>query len=304
MAALYIHNAIHSMEPSHSPHLPSPHNRNISTVSSSTLRTSTSEYSHPTEPLLHSGTSGSLAYLDLLSHQPVYPHGAEPPHSRSISFDGDPNTMRERKGYWERTIRTRLRRLKLWKGLLELVIGACMNVGCCGTRAKSTSAAFAVYNTVRYFLAYTIYNSKDGQSVSLSMGISTGFAFTLIVCAVILATFQPYLLAHQIPLRPLLLCRTVMHMLASFFLFGPAVVNTTLLFIWKKSTDPELNFLQRCHVDIDVVWSVSNAQCKPASWGVWLTLSLVRLLLTFFIFVSTCPPYNTEPDRKSRFPII
>lgn len=171
--------------------------------------------------------------------------------------------------------------------IIRACTSACMNLGCCGTLAKSTSGAFAVYNTIRYFLAYTIYNSKDGQSLSLSMGISTGFAFTLLVCAAILATFQPYLLAHQIPLRPLLLCRTVMHMLASFFIFGPAVVNTTLLFIWKKSTDPELNFLQRCHVDIDVIWSVSNAQCKPASWGVWLTLSLVRLLLTLSILVST-----------------
>jgi hypothetical protein len=162
----------------------------------------------------------------------------------------------------------------------------CFIVTYCGTLSKFAPAAFAVYNTIRYFLAYTIYDSDEGQSVSLSMGISTGFAFTLLVCAVILSAFQPYLLAHQLPLQPLLLCRTTMHALASFFIFGPAVVNTTLLFIWKNSTDPELNILQRCHVDIDVVWSVSNVQCKPAVWGVWLALSLVRLALTIFIIVS------------------
>ncbi|KAF9463498.1 hypothetical protein BDZ94DRAFT_1258957 [Collybia nuda] len=268
MAALYIHNAVHSAEPSTSSrNLTSPHNRNISTVSSTTLWASTSEHSHPTEPLLHSETSESVAYLDLLSRQPVYPHGPQPPHSRSISFDGDPLTMRERKGYGVCT----------WC-VLDLIY--------CGTLTKYISAAFAVYNTVRYFLAYTIYDSNEGQSVSLSMGISTGFAFTLLVCAVILATFQPYLLAHQISLRPLLLCRTVMHALASLLIFGPAVVNTTLLFIWKNSTDTELNILRRCHVDIDVVWSVSNAQCKPAAWGVWLALSLVRLMLTLFIIIA------------------
>jgi hypothetical protein len=124
MAALYLHNAIHSTETSSSSRSPSsPHNRNISTISSTTLRTSTSEHSHPTEPLLHSGTSESVAYLDLLSRQPVYPHGPQPTHSRSLSLDGDPATMRERKGYWERTVKRRLRRLKLWKGSLELVLG-------------------------------------------------------------------------------------------------------------------------------------------------------------------------------------
>lgn len=122
MAALYLHNAIFIPEPSDAT---SPHTRNLSTLSSGTLHTTTSEHSHPTEPLLQSTTSESVAYLDLLSRQPTHPNASQrsPDWDTGLSLDGDAATARERKGYWEQSIRKRLKRLKAMKGTLEAVIG-------------------------------------------------------------------------------------------------------------------------------------------------------------------------------------
>ncbi|RDB17602.1 hypothetical protein Hypma_001041 [Hypsizygus marmoreus] len=270
MAALYLHNAIHAPEPSSvSWSAPSTHQRNVSTVSNTTLHTSTSEFSHPTEPLLHSSTSEAIAYMDMLSRQPVHPGSR--PHlgwTGSLSLEGDPITSRERKAFRDRFMKQRLRRLKLLKGLLEGVMGA-----------------FAVYNTIRYFLAFTIYDSPDGQTVSLAMGICTGASLAFMACAYILSIFQPHLLIQQIPLRTVLLSRTAFHALASFTLLAPALVNMVFLFMWKNSGIPELNVLQRCHVDIDVIWTASSSPCRPSGWVAWLALSIVRLVVTISIII-------------------
>lgn len=122
MAALYLHNAIHTSEPSNSSYNSHPpHNRNVSTVSSATLHTSTSEYSHPTEPLLRSSTS--IAYLDLLSRQPSHPSGPQAGWTTSLSLNGDPVTERERKDFREHHVKQRLRLLKRFKSSLEFAMG-------------------------------------------------------------------------------------------------------------------------------------------------------------------------------------
>ncbi|KAF5376748.1 hypothetical protein D9615_007895 [Tricholomella constricta] len=267
MAALYLHNAIHA--PDYDPNSStSPHRRNVSSISNATLQ-STSEFSHPTEPLLHPSTSESVAYLDLLSRQPTHPSVRRPEWTTSLSLDGDPVTPRERKVFRDHSVKMQLRRMSLYKGSLEIMMGA-----------------FAVYNTVRYFLAFTLYESIDGQAASLALGISTGASFAFLTCAFILSLFQPYLLSQHVPLRPLLRSRTAFHVLASLALFGPAVVNVALLFIWKTSPIKEINIQRRCHVDIDVVWSTSNVECQPPAWGVWIALSLLRLVITLFVIVS------------------
>ncbi|KAF8064334.1 hypothetical protein FPV67DRAFT_1504536 [Lyophyllum atratum] len=266
MAALYLHNALHISD--YEPTSSNPHTRNVSLISNATLQ-NTSEFSHPTEPLLHSNTSESVAYLDLLSRQPTHPSGPRTTWTTSLSLDGDPVSTRERKGYREHFVKKQLRRLKLYKGSLEIIMGA-----------------FAVYNTVRYFVAFVRYESVGGQAASIVLGISTGASFAFLTCAFVLSVFQSCLLTHHVPLRPLLLTRTAFHALASFALFGPAVVNVALLFAWKNSPITELNLQRRCHTDIDVIWSVSNAECKPPSWGVWVALSLLRLVITLFIIIS------------------
>jgi hypothetical protein len=115
MAALYLHNSIWLPE---TPEESLPRAR---TPSSATLQTlPTSELSHPTQPLLHSSTSESVAYLDLLSRQPTHPNTLR--SVAGLSFDGDPTTMRERKVHTEKVVKRRLRRLKVITTILEVVL--------------------------------------------------------------------------------------------------------------------------------------------------------------------------------------
>ncbi|KAG5645129.1 hypothetical protein DXG03_006846 [Asterophora parasitica] len=181
---------------------------------------------------------------------------------------GDLVSPVEEKAFRDYFMKKRLRRLNLCKGSIEIIMGA-----------------FAVYNTVRYFLAFTMFESVDGQAASLSLGISTGASFAFLVCAFILSLFQPYLLSQHIPLRFLLRTRTAFHAAASLALFGPAVANVVLLFIWKASPNMEVNVERRCHVDIDVVWSVSDSKCPPHAWGMWIALSFLRLVITLFVMI-------------------
>ena len=149
--------------------------------------------------------------------------------------------------------------------------------------------SWAVYNTIRYFIAFMKYGLNDGQAMSLALGISTAISFALLLCAVILSIFQPYLLLHQVPLRTLLFARKGFDTFGSFFLLAPAIYNLVMTFIWRNSTNPELNFQRRCHVDIDVIWSISKTHCNARVWGTWLALSIVRLALTLLIIVSPLP---------------
>jgi hypothetical protein len=123
------------------------------------------------------------------------------------------------------------------------------------------------------------------------MGISTAVSFALLACALILSKFQPYLLLHQVPLRTLLFTRKSFHALSSFFLLAPAVYNLVMTFMWRNSTNPELNFQHRCHPDLDVIWSVSSPRCNSRVWGTWLALSIIRLILTLCIIVSSPPVF-------------
>ena len=153
--------------------------------------------------------------------------------------------------------------------------------------ADIVPGAWTIYNTVRYFLAFTMYNSTAGQAMSLALGISTGSSFALLVCAAILSVFQPYLLHHGVPLKTLLFSRKSIQAFSSFLISAPAVYNLVMTIIWRNSTDDELNFQHRCHLDIDVVWSVSGANCRGLTWGPWFALSIIRLILTLVIIVSS-----------------
>ena len=96
-----------------------------------------------------------------------------------------------------------------------------------------------------------------------------------------------------------------MDYLSSFCLIGPAVVNFALIFIWKDSDDPYWNVVNRCHFDVDVIWSVSNKLCNNKSpyWAVWLTVSALRLALTLIIcvgpisFIKSTVVANTSPTK-------
>lgn len=107
-------------------------------ISNATLLTTTSEHSHPTEPLLHSHTSESVAYLDLLSRQPTHPSAPHLGWTTSLSLNGDPITSRERKGFREHFVKRRLRRFNVIKGILEFVMGRCLSLMFRGCELTST----------------------------------------------------------------------------------------------------------------------------------------------------------------------
>ncbi|KAK0200711.1 hypothetical protein DFS33DRAFT_1266389 [Desarmillaria ectypa] len=266
MAALYLHNAIFSPEPAE---LPPSHLRTISTA---TLKTIASDNSHPTEPLLNLSYSGS-AYLDLLERQPAHPRGPSTGWDMGLSLDDAP-TLGERKGYWEKAVRRRLQILKLTVSIFEMVMGA-----------------WAIYNTVRYFLAFAVYQSITGQDVSLALGTSTAVSATFLLCRVIVSFFQTQLIRAHVHLHSILLTRTIFRFLASIFLLGPAIVAFALTFVWRNiPEEPELSLSQRCGLDLDVVWIVSSSsatcQGRTHNWASWLGLSILRIFITLAIIAS------------------
>lgn len=141
MAALYLHNSIfaqHSSDASvpASTDIYTPrHERHRSTQSSVTItpsfRTSTSEFSHPTEPLLHPGNSASVTYADLLSRQPTHPKGPTPGWDMGLSLATDEPTLNERRYMWELAVKKRLRILRHAKGAMELTMGKSCSVPFC-----------------------------------------------------------------------------------------------------------------------------------------------------------------------------
>ena len=134
MAALYLHNALFNPVASEQspptvtsdPYTPH-HGRYRSSQSSATVepsfRTSSSEFSYPTEPLLDPEYTGSYAYADLLSRQPTHPSGPTPGWDMGLSLTGDKPTMGELKGFWEKAVKQRLRRLKIIKAALGMLLG-------------------------------------------------------------------------------------------------------------------------------------------------------------------------------------
>ncbi|KAJ7258079.1 hypothetical protein B0H12DRAFT_1232384 [Mycena haematopus] len=259
MAALYLHNSIWVPDAAETP---LPHGRSTSSATLQTLQIS--DISHPGQPLLP--TSESLAYLDLLSHQPNHPT-APRGSPMGLSLDGDPTTMRERKGYLEKTVRKRLRRLKVTMAVLEVIM-----------------VCWSLYTTIRYFLAFAIYPSRNGQVAAVILATIGLVSFAVLFAAAVIPFLQIYLLGHNVTITALLTVRMVLRYISSLLLVAPAAVNFALVFAWRRSSDSALNMGNRCDVDIDVVWSIrSHSTCSPPPWGAWLALAIVRLLLTIAI---------------------
>ncbi|KAF9262016.1 hypothetical protein L218DRAFT_945559 [Marasmius fiardii PR-910] len=264
-------NSIFIPDSSPEPSRPRPHSRTFSTA------TLESQSSHPTEPLLHRDASGSEL------HQPRYNRHRSNPDGRNsnwdmldLSSDGD-LTATEKQRYRGRNFQRR--RLGIWKGVriaLEVVLGS-----------------WAIYNTVRYFIAYTIYSSMVSQIFALALGCTSAVASAFFICDGAVTTLQTRLIASQVPIHSLFLLRTVFLSLSSFFLFGTAIVNLVVTILWRRSQselDPEL----RCNIDIDVIWSIpsSKATCPAGSsnWTAWIALAIFRvaftLILVLALFVS------------------
>ena len=137
-------------------------------------------------------------------------------------------------------------------------------------------------------MAFCIYSSITGQALSITLGAITGFSFAFTCCATILSFVQPRLLIHGFPVQSLITMRSILDCSASCCLLGPSIVNFVLLFVWKNTTDLELQTRHRCRLDIDLVWSPPFSLCnrKSSTWGIWLALSAIRLVVTLIIIVS------------------
>ncbi|KAI0369331.1 hypothetical protein BV20DRAFT_1079338 [Pilatotrama ljubarskyi] len=292
-AAVFLHNAIFTTEPPppaslahRAPNRRGPHDRQLSSVSSVTLQTSTSEHSHPTEPLIHPGSSESSVYLDLLARQPTHP-SSPPPRGLGLTLQGDPVTPRERRNLWEQSVRKRLKRLR-WAGRVLLGI-------ICG---------WAVYNTVRYYVGAMLYQYRDRQIVSLVLGSCAALCLACILVSIIIAASAPHFGWYHKPRSTHVLLQDFLNYSSSLCLLAPAVVNFVLVFLWRDPSDTLNSLRGRCHWDIDVVWSGLGGQCDHSpAWGTWLAGSLARLVLTaVFIIAYHAVSYQyvvtRQPSRR------
>lgn len=146
--------------------------------------------------------------------------------------------------------------------------------------------------------------------MSLALGASTTFSIALLISSHLLALFSPHLVSTRVSSRLLHRTRVVLRYASSFFLLAPAIITFALVFVWRNASNPDLQFAQRCHWDIDVVWSPSSrcASSAPA-WGAWLAASIVRLIITLLILMYyhlTCRAYahtrrpSLHPNSHSR----
>ncbi|PPR05435.1 hypothetical protein CVT26_011312 [Gymnopilus dilepis] len=294
MAAVYLHNAIHSRPPTETRDTVE-HSRNLSAISCATLYTNTTSHSQTTtEPLLHPLSSPEAA-------RPYYEHIS--PESRD-AYDS-PSHLRwedrhaapvETATFVEKDRSPRRRKRRPWR------------------RRTATTAVFqiviclwAAYNTVRYFIAFTIYGNdlSSGRIFSLAMGTSAGVSFMLSFSSLVLSVLQRRLFNHGATHRYVSFIRSVMQYLASILLLAPAVTSIVLLFLWKHSPNAHYNVDHRCHIDIDALWSPNFNPCsnKSPAWTIWLILSSVRLgltlliLLVYHIFSAFYPDSPRRPAR-------
>ena len=279
------------------------HSRNLSNI---TLFTTATAHS-PTEPLLHATTPQTTNYDNQLDHIPSDrddPIGRLPCEAPLVILES-PKNKAEKQGYWARSFRRTLNRRKWLKlGLravlceftpnladvrrcrsLSIVIAFLLLCGLSKNSFLDFIAIWAIYNTVRYFIAFSHFGDPTNQIFSLALGTSTGVSFSLTLSSFLLSIRN----RHMRGVTPtyLLYVRTTMDYLSSFCLIGPAAVNFALIFIWKDSEDPNRIVVNRCHFDVDIVWSVSKTLCsnKSPHWAIWLTVSTLRLALTIIIIV-------------------
>ncbi|KAF9484177.1 hypothetical protein BDN70DRAFT_872875 [Pholiota conissans] len=272
MAAVYLHNQIYAQNPSEPRSDILEHSRNFSTISSATLLTNTTLHSQPTEPLLHT-TPRAAIHTD--SYLPDQSRNANVPPARlrwedPLAVDTDITSEKSR---WQGVRRKPARWKRRLKYVLEIVI-----------------VVWAIYNTIRYFIAFPIYgrNATEGQSFSFALGTSAGVSFALALCAQALFFVKFNLRVGPPAFRHLTRALSVLYYLSSLFILAPAIINPVLIFVWRNSPNPLYNIHSRCYsVEVDVVWSVSHNSCinKSLPWGIWLTLSFIRLILTFLVLI-------------------
>lgn len=149
---------------------------------------------------------------------------------------------------------------------------------------------WTIYNTVRYFLSFPGFSSRQRQIISLCLGTSTTLCFAILISSLLLAVLNPY--TQGDPSSAIEYTRGhILPYLASFLLVAPAIVNLVLVVSWRTSNDPQTTLRGRCHWDIDVVWSGVGLVCdRSPSFVSWLSGAVLRLCITSMFLVR--PPEN------------
>ncbi len=148
-------------------------------------------------------------------------------------------------------------------------------------------AAWAVYNAVRYLVAFANNSSRTVQTYLLVLGTASSASLALIIFSQLLRLSK---LGWSRKSSLYTRLRTFLEWTSSILLLGPAVVNVVLVVAWKHSTDLSRSVSDRCSWDIDVLWSSkdhqSNSGCA-VPWGFWIAGAVIRLAVTTLILVST-----------------
>jgi len=260
------------------------HSRNLSTLSNSPLLTSRTIDPYPTEPLLLS---------------PLAPIAAG---NEDITPAGLPRNPLLRPATPISQVRTVFvafkRHTKVITLSLELILGGFepfSGRSCLLLLKNCVSGIWATYCTVRYFRAYSRHRSTLGQDYSLA--ITAGISAVLTFFAMAVSTYILRLLSRQDckKCHSILLC---LRILSALFMLAPATINIVLVFVWKTSPNPDLDLHSRCHLDVDVVWSIARAKCPTdaPSWSLWAALSFIRFLLTASLIVRSSVIISLPPS--------
>jgi len=250
------------------------HSRNLSTLSNSPLLTNRTNDSYPTEHLFRS----PLAPI-ATGNEDITPAGlSRNPLRRAATPISQFRTV----------FIAFKRQTKVITLSLELIMGEFETFqapkSCLRLLKNCISGIWATYCTVRYFLAYSRYRNPLGQDFSLA--ITAGISAVVTFLAMALSTYILRFLSRQDckKCHSILLC---LRILSALFLLAPATINVVLVFVWKTSPNPDLNLHSRCHLDVDVVWSISRAKCPTdaPSWPLWVALSFIRFVLTASLIV-------------------
>ncbi|KAH9476851.1 hypothetical protein JR316_0010767 [Psilocybe cubensis] len=294
MAAIYLHNALNTRDSSDIQGELPEHSRHHSTVSTTTLHTNTtSAHSQPNEPLLHpSSPQRTVSVYQRSFHETRLPHETVPQlrwTDPPAPFEGSSSPGEKSRTSLQGT-RKPWRRRKRIRFSLQVVI-----------------AIWSAYNVARYFIASRLYGSDTlaGRSICLALGISAGITFAITFLTLVLSGIKQHLQVHSPALRRILQFFFLLQHLASFTLLAPAAVAFALTFIWKNSPNHRYNVHSRCHLSVDIVWSVTTNPCHDgaSSWAIWLLLSCIRLAITFFIIAIYHTLTLLHPDFPRRPPL-
>jgi hypothetical protein len=139
-------------------------------------------------------------------------------------------------------------------------------------------------------MAFSIYGTEFtlGRLLCLVLGICTAATVALYICSQVIEYIRRKIDYRTQTSKYLIFLRHSLHLLSSTFVLGPAVVNLIFVFVWRNSPDSRYNLHNRCHIDIDSIWSVEHNFCiaQSPAWGIWISIAAVRAAVTLLALVS------------------